>query len=49
LLSKRTSIYAYGGILKNHGGTSFTLNTYDINSPGGFDQTGMMIGLNQLF
>jgi len=48
-LSKRTSIYAYGGILKNHGGTSFTLNTYDFNSPGGFDQTGVMIGLNQLF
>ncbi len=39
-LSKRTSLYAYGGILKNHGGTSFTLNTYDFNSPGGFDQTG---------
>ncbi|CAN7783925.1 porin [Caballeronia sp. LjRoot34] len=48
-ISKRTSLYAYGGVLKNHGGTSFTLNTYDFNSPGGFDQTGVMIGLNQLF
>jgi len=48
-LSKRTSLYAYGGILKSHGGSSFTLNTYDSNSPGGLDQTGVMIGLNELF
>jgi len=48
-LSKRTSLYTYGGILKNHGGKAFTLNTYDFNSPGGFDQTGVMVGLNQLF
>jgi len=48
-LSKRTSIYAYGGILNNHGGSSFTLNTYDFSSPGGFNQTGVQIGLNQLF
>lgn len=48
-LSKRTSLYAYGGFLKNDGGNAFTLNTYDFNSPGGFNQTGFMLGLNQLF
>ncbi|MFM0348174.1 porin [Paraburkholderia sp. RL17-347-BIC-D] len=49
LLSKSTSLYAYAGVLANHGGTSFTLNTYDFNSPGGFNQAGAMIGINHLF
>lgn len=48
-LSKQVSVYAYGGIYKNHGASSFKLNTYDFTSPGGLDQTGILIGMNYLF
>lgn len=48
-LSKRTTLYAYAGVLSNHGGSSFTLNTYDPRQPGGVSQRGLQLGVNTKF
>lgn len=48
-LSKRTSLYAFGGYLRTSSGKKFTLNTYDFSSAGGFNQTGFQIGMNHAF
>jgi predicted porin len=48
-LSKRTTLYAFGGVLANHGGKGFTLNAYDFSSPGGISQTGVQVGISHLF
>ncbi|RQS19122.1 MULTISPECIES: porin [unclassified Burkholderia] len=48
-LSKRTTLYVFGSVLRNNGGRGFTVNTYDLVSPGNTNQTGVQVGINHLF
>lgn len=48
-MSKRTYLYGYAGYLDNHGGKTFTLNTYDFVSPGGMSQAGVQLGIAHNF